>query len=135
MIGNYRRGTLNYSRALLAAALFAVSHVSAMAQDASSDHDKLPGISKLNWGYETDYNPKYVWRGLAFSDGAVAQSSAWITAKGTTLSVWTNTNLEQVDRPQTDEVDYSASWEGSWHKATLEPNLQVYTYPDQPDSP
>lgn len=92
-------------------------------------------IQQLSWGLETDYNPRYVWRGLAFSEGAVAQTSLWATTRGTTFSIWANSNLETVDGRQTNEVDYALSWEGSWHGVSLEPMLQVYTYPHQVGSP
>lgn len=108
----------------------------AVAQDApataSNEGEKSAAIS---WGYESDCNPRYVWRGLAFSQGAVLQTSAWMTAKGTTYAVWTNRNLETVDGRRVNEIDHSLSWEGSWHKAKLEPMLQVWTYPGQIDSP
>ena len=106
------------------------------AQEAPATTEGEGENSKaITWGFEADYNGKYVWRGLGFSQGAVMQPSLWVTARGATFSVWANRELESVDGPQLNEIDYCLSWEGKWHKAILEPCLQVYTYPDQQDSP
>jgi hypothetical protein len=91
--------------------------------------------SGLSWGFESDYNPRYVWRGLAWTEGPVSQTSLWTTLGGTTFSVWANSCLDSVDGRNTNEIDYSASWEGSWRGVNIEPSLQVWTYPHQTDSP
>jgi hypothetical protein len=120
---------------------FAFSGVSLCAQDASLTdppavaEEKGESSNKLSWGYEADYNSKYVWRGIAFSKGAVIQPSLWVTSRGTTYTVWANGNLESRDGRQVNEIDYSLSWEGKWNKASIEPSLAIYTYPNQQDAP
>lgn len=92
-------------------------------------------IGQVTFGLESDYNPRYVWRGLAWSEGAVAQTSIWATGRGVTYSIWANSNLDSVDGRQTNEIDYSVSWEREWRGIGLEPTFSVYTYPHQQDSP
>ena len=92
-------------------------------------------IEALSWGYESDFNPRYVWRGIAYSEGSVAQTSTWFTTKGTTFGVWANTNLESVDGKNTNEIDYYVSRELNWRNLTVEPMFQYYTYRHQEDSP
>jgi len=89
----------------------------------------------IGWGFEADFNSRYVWRGLSCSEGAVVQPSIWVTARGVTFTVWANRELEDVDARNGSEVDYSLSWEREWHGVTFEPCIQMYTFPDQEDCP
>jgi hypothetical protein len=108
----------------------------AYAQEAPAGANKEDeSAQSISWGRETDYNGKYVWRGLACSRGSVVQPSLWVSARGTTYTVWANGNLQSKDGRQLNEVDHYLSWEGTWHKASIEPCLYVSTYPNQQDSP
>jgi hypothetical protein len=89
----------------------------------------------ISWGLEIDCNPRYVWRGLAFSEGPVAQTSTWVTARNFTYTMWANSSLDRADGGKTNEIDHCLSWAGKWGKADLEPALQIYTYPNQENSP
>jgi hypothetical protein len=121
---------------LLAAAAFVCGLCgSVAAQDQPAAIDEEEQVQQTTWGLESDYNPRYVWRGLAFSEGAVTQTSLWATARQTTYSVWSNTNLDSADGRRTNEIDYAVSWERSWREVSLEPTLNVYTYPNQVDAP
>lgn len=118
---------------LIATLLAGFTVCPALAQTTAENDEEAP--SALSWGYETDYNPRYVWRGIPFSEGAVAQTSAWLTTRGTTFGVWVNTNLESVDGRHTNEVDYYISRELAWRNVTVEPTFQYYTYRHQEDAP
>jgi hypothetical protein len=119
---------------LVIVACMCVLCASAAAQDQPAAEEEEQ-FQPLTWGLESDYNPRYVWRGLAWTQGAVTQTSLWATAGGTTYSIWANSNMESVDGRQTDEVDYAVSRECAWRNVTIEPMLQVYTYPHQQDAP
>ncbi len=106
----------------------------AVAQEPQAADDEADA-KKISWGYEADYNGKYVWHGIAYSQGAVLQPSVWATAGTATVTAWANRTLEAVDGASLNEVDYTLSWESNWRDATIEPSLQVYTYPGQVDSP
>jgi hypothetical protein len=105
------------------------------ARDEPEDVTQAEELQQVSFGLESDYNPRYVWRGLAFSEGAVAQTSLWATRAGTTYSLWTNSSLDRADGHQTNEIDFTVSWERSWRGMDLEPSLQIYTYPNQQDAP
>ena len=60
---------------------------SAPAQDVEQTETSSPTVT---YGFETDFNRLYVHRGLAFSQGPVNQSTAWVTISGLTFYSWGN---------------------------------------------
>lgn len=127
----YRRPALFLGLAIVGCMLAVVCGVAA-AQDEPAEEAEAQSVE---WGVEFDYNPRYVWRGIAWSEGAVLQTSLWATAKGVTYSIWTNNSLDSDDGGRLNEIDYALAWSGSWRNFTLEPTLQLYTYPNQEDAP
>ena len=91
------------------------------------------------YGSEVDFNSRYVWRGIAYSEGPVMQPSVWVTASGFTFSIWNNFVLtdeaNQGDFHHLNEVDLSLSYSRERGKLAIEPSLQFYQYPKQEDSP
>lgn len=82
---------------------------------------------------ELDFNSRYVWRGLAYSQGAVAQpqvSWPWLDYN---FSVWGNYVLnKEPNQGQFNEVDLYLSQTGrEWNNILLEPTLQFFLYPLQ----
>jgi hypothetical protein len=100
---------------------------------ASSDGATEPVVTI---GAGTDLVSRYVFRGVALSEGAALQSSVWLSAKDLTLTVWQNLPLARSDgRGHVNEWDTSLAWEHPLRAATLELTATHYAYRHQPDVP
>jgi len=89
-------------------------------------------------GFEIDYNSRYIWRGLPWSEGPVIQPSFWISAHNLTFSCWGNfVTGEEANRGQLNELDLVLTYEHEWHNISIEPSFEYYSYPNQDplDSP
>ena len=84
-------------------------------------------------GAELDVNSKYVWRSLAWSEGAVLQPSVWVGTGGFTFSIWSNFVLNSGEdfSGKFNEVDYRMSYDIEAGSFTISPAFNVYTYPNQ----
>lgn len=106
--------------------------------------------SELSFGAELDGNSRYVWRGLALSDGPVLQPSAWVSLAGFTLTPLANFAFREGDAPAGfNEVDFTLDYSrdirlearGKKREArdesnlTVNPSFSVYLYPNQADAP
>ncbi len=85
---------------------------------------------------EANFPSRYAWRGLAWSKGLVFQPLLGVGAYG--MDLWAACNLPLTEPPnegQVDEVDvgFTYTLEVPWF--LLEATAQVWTYPNQPDSP
>ncbi len=90
----------------------------------------------LSGGIETETNSRYVWRGLAWSEGAVQQSSLYCTMARLTASLWMNHDLNSPDAHLgLNEVDLALSYDLSLGSFGVEPSFSHYRYPYQSDSP
>jgi hypothetical protein len=79
---------------------------------------------------EADFNSRYVWRGLAFSDGAVWQPSLAIAYADLSFTVWGNYDLDGTwPGPRWNETDLTLSYSHSWGRWTLGATVQSYLYP------
>ncbi len=84
----------------------------------------------VSFGVEDDFNALYAWRGLALSNGPVMQPSAWVSAFGTTLELWTSMYLTDMDRPgRFDEIDVTLGYEAQVADLVIAPRLLSYFYP------
>lgn len=84
------------------------------------------------YGAESDFNSKYIWRGLAFSEGAVWQPSAFVGFGGLTFEVWSNFVLgSEPNRRQFNEFNYRISYPYEIGAFTIAPAFTLYTYPHQ----
>lgn len=81
------------------------------------------------WGVEADFNSRYIWRGIAYTNGPVFQPSFWVTVRGTTVSMWSSMVLDnEAHRGYFDQLFFTVSRElgaGGWRIA---PALQGYTW-------
>ena len=111
-----------------APASFAAGEEPAAGQPAADE-------SAFAWGAEAELATRYVWRGMALSDGAVIQPSAWGSWNAVTLTAWANVSAGWGDdRGSSDELDLIASYELSLGDVTLEPYFIHYHLIDQPGS-
>jgi len=128
-----KRRSLGIMTALLAVLLITAGPAEASAAATDDPNEK----TLLSWTAELAANSRYVWRGLAFSEGAVLQPSAGISYGGLTLSLWSSIDPDRRRaRPGLNEADVFLTY--SWERKglTIEPGLSVYTYPRQgPASP
>lgn len=108
-------------------------HNSGWAQEAKVDEG---GPAKIAIGVETDFNARYVFRGLAYSQGPVKQTSVWVTVAGFTAYAWGNFVLgQEPQRGEFNELDFGFSYQREWKRLRVEPGLDFYRYrplaPDQ----
>ncbi|MEW5923972.1 MAG: hypothetical protein AB1746_08300 [Candidatus Zixiibacteriota bacterium] len=90
----------------------------------------------MTFGFETDLASRYIWRGLTFSPGVVSQSYAWMSIANLTGSVWSNYDFKAAGNdPSLNELDFSVSYSSSMGPLSIEPSVQAYFYPDQPEYP
>lgn len=80
-------------------------------------------------GAEVDANNRYLWRGMAFSEGAVYQPSLTIGRGVWSAIAWANIDPNALAGPQWNEFDATLSAGAQWHGWSFEPSAQVYSYP------
>lgn len=131
-----RRTAYHTVRAAVIGAAFWIlttAHI-ACAFDSLTEATEEP-LSGVNVGFEVDFNSRYVWRGIPWSEGAVMQVSSWIEKNGISFGIWTNTNLERRDGRHTNEIDFCLSRETTRGRLTLKPSFELFTYRYQEDAP
>ncbi|MBM3329020.1 MAG: hypothetical protein FJY67_06045 [Calditrichaeota bacterium] len=90
----------------------------------------------LDVGGSLELNSRYVWRGLAWSEGVVVQPSLWIDLDRTSLELWVNWDPTPPVGPAVmNEVDLTLSRQLEIGRLELEPAISYYHYPHQDDSP
>jgi hypothetical protein len=77
---------------------------------------------------EMDLNSRYVWRGLAYSSGAVLQPSLNTSLADLKVSLWDNYDLNASN--PFNELDLYLTYPRQINGLTIEPTLQFYTYPN-----
>lgn len=124
------RGT---TAVLLAILFTAAGPTAALAVQADDPNEK----PLLSWSAELAANSRYLWRGMALSEGPVLQPSAGVSYGGLSLSLWGNIEPDRrLERLGFNEVDAFLTYSREWKGLTIEPGLSVYTYPRQgPASP
>ncbi len=82
-------------------------------------------------GVEFDFNSKYIWRALAWSEGAVWQPSFWIGKSGWTVTGWGNFVLtKEPNYRQFNEFDLRLAYETELGGFQMTPAINIYTYPN-----
>lgn len=110
--------------------------ISVMIMLPERSHSSPPDSSKVAFVAEADVNSRYVWHGIAFSEGAVFQPSAGVSALGFDLSLWGNMPLhEQIHQGKFDEVDVVLARSFTIDKLALDTSFEYYMYPHQAENP
>ncbi len=107
----------------------------AIAQEPGSQTKKIP---KVTYGFETDFNSRYVWRGIAQSEGPVKQTTAWVSISGFTFYAWGNMVLgREPHRGDFNQGEFSVSYIREWKKLVIEPAFVYYLSrpPENVDDP
>jgi hypothetical protein len=99
---------------------------SPQGQGVEADKGEPP---KATYGFETDFNSRYVFRGFAYSQGTVNQSTAWVTISGFTFYAWGNFMLNrEPQQRELSELDFGASYKREWKKLIVEPAFDYFIY-------
>jgi len=84
---------------------------------------------RVNYSFETDFNSRYIWRGIAASEGPVEQSTARVTINGLSVYVWGNRDIDRgLRRGEFNEIDFGVSYAREWKKLSVEPAFDYYLY-------
>lgn len=105
---------------VLAAALAFVPGVARAAEAAEAP---------FSLSAEVDLNSRYVWRGIALSQGAVINPSLTLAHGGWSLNAWANLDREPSLPRALNELDGTLAWSGSFLGIEVSPSLAYYTYP------
>ncbi|MFB3895539.1 MAG: hypothetical protein ACE14V_04465 [bacterium] len=90
----------------------------------------------VSYGAEVDFTSRYIWRGMPFSEGAVMQTSVWVSAADFTLTLWNNFVLHhEPNHGQVNEFDLTLGYGKEWDNISIEPSLNYYWYPNQEEAP
>jgi hypothetical protein len=84
--------------------------------------------------FEIDTRSRYVFRGIALSEGFVLQPTLSLAKRGYTFSIFGNINASRKSGPlegprQLNEIDYTLSKSFQKGKITIEPGIVYYDYP------
>lgn len=86
----------------------------------------------LSVGAETEAVSRYVWRGLAWTEGPAIQPSAWVSAFDTTLTAWGNVVAgEEANQGQLNEVDLTLQHSREWAGLAFDFSIGTLLYPNQ----
>jgi hypothetical protein len=94
-----------------------------LADDAAADEGG-PAISA-----EVDVVSQYVWRTLAYSEGAVVQPSVNLARGPASLNVWANVDPSLTGAGRFNEVDVALAWTLERGPVEATPSMLLYTYP------
>jgi len=93
----------------------------------------------FSYDIQVDYNSRYVWRGIAYSNATVLQPSLGGSFKDLYVWIWGNCDLSHGSSDEEfrrfNEVDFNISYTYEWNRLTIEPSLLSYFYPRQDDAP
>jgi hypothetical protein len=113
--------------------LFAASFEKSFAQDSQQEGGANHPFS---WGFESDFNSKYLWRGLNYNDGLVIQPNLWASVGNLSVGLWSNiTAFDRFHSIRRNEIDLICTYTYNLGKFEIEHTLMLYYYPKQDDSP
>ncbi|NMC69955.1 MAG: hypothetical protein GYA57_07820 [Myxococcales bacterium] len=105
---------------------------------AADDGDVVPDEDGPGWfvGGEIELPSRYVWRGLAWSDGPALQPALWAGAFGLIAWTWANLHLgETTAADPTWEIDAGLDYAHEWNGLGIEAGFDFYAYPGVEDAP
>jgi outer membrane scaffolding protein for murein synthesis (MipA/OmpV family) len=82
-----------------------------------------------------EFFTRYVWRGLAWSEGPVLQPSVTVGSGPFEATGWANFGLDRRDGTSLNEADLFLSYQTNAGNLGVETSLQFFAYPNQADSP
>jgi hypothetical protein len=116
----------------------AISFLCLLAVPAFASDEPIPSPpspepgKKFSFTFEDDFVSRYVWRGVALSDGPVMQPSATVSAYGFVAEVWTNFVLnDEPHQGRFDEIDPSLEYHVRIGDLEIVPVFEAYIFPTQ----
>jgi hypothetical protein len=94
------------------------------ASRASDEDDDDDDDSTI--GAEVDTVSRFIWRGMALSQGPVVQPSAWASLYNFNASLWTNVLLTDQTNNRLSAIVPSLSYTFEWKKLSIEPGFIFY---------
>lgn len=114
----------------VSALLFFMLVIQGFGEDES---EKQPTIT---YGIETDVIYQYIWRGIGYNRGLLAQPYAWISTSDFTASTWCNYTLfDADDAVKQHEVDLILQYDRTFGDFTIGPSINIYSYPNETRAP
>lgn len=90
----------------------------------------------FSWGFESDFNSKYIWRGLNYNDGLIIQPNLWGSVGHFSAGLWSNiTAFDRFKAIRRNELDLICTYTYLLGKFEIEHTVMLYYYPKQEDSP
>ncbi len=106
-----------------------------LAEEITIDSGAKIG-NRFSYGAENALHSRYIWHGLAWSEGWVSQPTAWISHSGVTLTLFSNFDFNRsLTRDSYNELDIILSYEKTLGRLTLGQLINYYTYPHQKTAP
>ena len=91
--------------------------------------------NEIGFGFSADLNSRYLNRGFEYSEDFVLQPCVWSSFRSFSFSIWSNLNLRNSEGYNTfNECDYTLSYNFTHHNISIEPAIQLYTYPGSEES-
>ncbi len=109
--------------ATLALCCLNVTSMPATAQEAGSE----PQSRSIEAAIEV--NSRYLWRGIAFSEGTVYQPSLTLTQGTWSISAWANVDPNPLAAPHWNEIDVTLANSVEWQGWSIETSGMLYAYP------
>lgn len=108
---------------------FVLTYVApAIAEDPAAEKER-----PITLTIESDVVSRYVWYGIASSQGAVWQPAVTVESYGLGVEVWGNFVINNEDsQGKFNELDYTVYYNHAIGKLETQLAVVVYTYPDQP---
>jgi len=104
----------------------------AVAVGSGFAQDEPAKTSPFTCGAESDFNSRYIWRGLAWSRGASWQPGVWVGTSGFLFNAWASLPLgDEPNQYQFNEIDLRLSYAKEWGNFTLASAFNIYSYPNQ----
>ncbi len=93
-------------------------------------------VNKFSWGFSTDINSKFLWRGVSVNDGLVLQPDLSASYGNFTAGIWSNTTIYDRHHDLKDiELDPYISYSWSIGNFQIENSVMVFNCVGQQVSP
>jgi hypothetical protein len=113
-------------------ALLCLTSLSAFASDEPIPSPEHTPEKRFSFTFQDDFVSRYVWRGLALSEGPVMQPSLTASAYHFVAEVWTNFVLnDEPHQGRIDEVDPSLEYHIHVGDLEIVPMFEAYIFPGQ----
>jgi len=123
---------LSRPRILLLSVVFMLMNLGGLIAQAQQKPNPPASTKLLNYGATLDFNSRYVWRGIPFSQGAVLQPTAWLEVGHFHFDVWGNILLQDSpDSKNLNEIDLNSLYRFRYRWLDIEPALRFYFFPNQ----